>query len=94
MFARQLTPEKILTNIRTADLVDRERKKRLFYAHLYISLNYAIENKPKTSLRHLYNSVANTWGPTAGYGPNYMWHAGRLHYNLITTTQERAKKGD
>ena len=88
LFAGKTTPEKILAAIRSAGIDDAEREKRYFYAHLYIGLNAAIEKKPKEAARHLRHAVANTWGPKAGYGPRYMWHVGRVHYELLI----RAKK--
>ena len=33
--------------------------------------------------KHLHKAVANPWAPTAGYGPEYMWHVGRVHYDLL-----------
>jgi lipoprotein NlpI len=85
LFAGQTTPEDILKSINTADLDGRERDKRLFYAHLYIGLNHAIEDQSDDARRHLREAVANPWGrdPDAGYGPHYMWHVGRVHYELL-----------
>jgi lipoprotein NlpI len=85
LFAGKTTPEEILGSIRIADLDDRERDKRLFYAHLYIGLNHAIEDQPADARRHLREAVANPWGrdPDSGYGPHYMWHVGRVHYERL-----------
>lgn len=83
LFAGKITPEKILERIREAKIDDEEREKRLFYAHLYIGLNLAVEKKPEQAVKHLRLAVANTWGPTAGFGPAYMWHVGRLHYESL-----------
>ena len=57
---------------------------RYFYAHLYIGLNFAVEGKRDEAVVHLRKAVANTWGPKAGFGPEYMWQVGRLHYELLT----------
>ena len=84
LFAKKITPAKIIANIDSAKIGKAEREKRLFYAHLYIGLNYALDGKKKKeAVSHLRKAVANTWGPAAGYGPNYMWHVGRLHYELL-----------
>ncbi|MDX1966992.1 MAG: hypothetical protein SFV23_07470 [Planctomycetaceae bacterium] len=84
LFAGRTTPEAILQGIAAAEVSAEEREKRLFYAHLYIGLNEAIEERPDTALRHLRKAAANSWGPTAGYGPRYMWQVARLHARLLT----------
>jgi len=78
LFAGRITPERILQQIETAKLSADEREKRLFYAELYIGLNEFIEDRPESAQRHLERAVKNTWGPNAGYGPNFMWHVARL----------------
>ena len=83
LFAGTITPEDILKDIGKASISDDERQKRLFYAHLYIGLNAAVEGDAKTAQKHLSESTANKWGPVAGYGPSYMWHVGRLHESLL-----------
>jgi len=84
LFEGKRTPEQILEKIKSAELSDDDREMRYFYAHLYIGLNYAVENKPDEARAQLRKAVANAWGPRAGYGPTYMWHVGRLHYELLT----------
>ena len=84
LFAGNITPKQILKQINSSKLDEQEREKRLFYAQLYIGLNYVIEKKPKQAVPHLREAVANKWGPKDGFGPNYMWHVGRLHYELLT----------
>ena len=71
------------------DIDDDEREKRHFYAHLYIGLNHALEGQDKAAVEHLAKSTANRWGPRAGYGPHYMWHVGRLHYDLLIEKQKK-----
>ena len=91
LFAETITPREILAQIRKATIDDNEREKRLFYAQLYIGLNDDIHGKRKRAVEHLRQAVANQWGPKAGYGPNYMWHVGRLHYELLMA-KEQGKK--
>ena len=91
LFAEKISSDEILASIRKAKIDDDEREKRLFYAELYIGLNYDIQGKPKLALEHLRAAVANKWGPQAGYGPNYMWHVGRLHYGKLTATLNKSK---
>lgn len=79
LFAGQITPDQILANISAANIDDRERQKREFYAHLYIGLHLAVLKEHEQALQHLEKAAANTWGPTAGYGPHYMWRVAKLH---------------
>lgn len=92
LFAGRTTPEQILKSITAADISAEEREKRLFYAHLYIGLNEAVEDRPDTARKHLLLSVENSWGSKAGFGPHYMWQVGRLHalqlLNPSTTPKE------
>lgn len=83
LFAGTIMPDQILDEITKADLSKTDREMRLFYAHLYIGLNYTVEDEPAKAREHLVLATRNSWGPTAGYGPNYMWHVGRLHEELL-----------
>lgn len=83
LFAGKISPEEILKQIAAAKIDDSERQKRLFYAELYIGLNYAVENEPAKARSHLRAATANAWPRTAGYGPHYMWEVGRLHYERL-----------
>ena len=83
LFSKQIKPERILANIAAAKVGKSEREKRYFYAHLYIGLNHALEGNTKPALEQLRKSTANSWGPDAGFGPNYMWHVGRLHHDML-----------
>ena len=88
LFEGKKTPEQILTKIKEAQLGDEDREMRSFYAHLYIGLNFAVEGKPEEAKPHLRKAVDNKWGPKSGFGPNYMWHVGRLHFDLLTAKKE------
>ncbi|MES2791781.1 MAG: hypothetical protein V4719_19330 [Planctomycetota bacterium] len=79
LFAGKLTAEQILQKIREAKVDTDEREKRLFYAELYIGLNFDVEKEPRQALEHLRAATATQWPRQAGYGPHYMWHVGRLH---------------
>ena len=85
LFSGTMTPQQILDAIDKAKISKDEREKRLFYAHLYIGLNHAVEGDDAAAQRHLRLSTLNTWGPSAGYGPSYMWQVGRLHEELLRT---------
>jgi len=83
LFEKKLTGEEILKQIGAAAIGDEEREQRLFYANLYIGLNAAVEGRTDEALKHLRAATANGWAPQAGFGPSYMWHVGRLHYELL-----------
>ena len=83
LFAGTRTADEIEEQISTAKISKEEREKRAFYAQLYIGLNFAVEGDGKAATRHLHLATTNKWGPRAGYGPNYMWHVGRLHEQLL-----------
>lgn len=92
LFSGKMTPKQILDEIAAAEISDDEREKRLFYAELYIGLNAGLEESGKAAARsHLRKSTANKWGPRAGFGPNYMWHVGRLHYELTSKKADPKK---
>ncbi|QDT29258.1 Lipoprotein NlpI precursor [Gimesia panareensis] len=84
LFEGKTTPEAILKNIRSAEISDQEREKRLFYANLYIGLNASLHGQTEAARTYLKQAVANQWGPRAGFGPNYMWHTGRLELQLLS----------
>jgi len=84
LFEGKKTPEQILEKISSAQISEGEREMRRFYAHLYIGLNFVVDGKRDEAVTQLRKAVANTWGPKAGFGPEYMWHVGRLHYELLT----------
>jgi lipoprotein NlpI len=83
LFEGKKAPDEILAKIKAAQISDEDREMRSFYAHLYIGLNFAVEGKPAEAKPHLKKAVDNKWGPKAGFGPNYMWHVGRLHFELL-----------
>lgn len=84
LFEGKIRPEQILKNIQTAEIDETEREKRHFYAYLYIGLNESLQGRTETARKYLQKAVNNKWGPRAGFGPNYMWHTGRLELQLLT----------
>lgn len=85
LFAGDMTPDEILNGIAAAEITKEDRAMRLFYAELYIGLNCLVDGEPDAAQRHLAEAVKNDWGRRAGYGPNYMWHVGRLQEELLRT---------
>lgn len=99
MFAGEIDGEDVLKQIEAADIDQTEREKRLFYAHLYIGLNDAVQGRKKSAQAHLRQATGNRWGPRAGYGPHFMWQVGRLHYEqlakrYVSSSAERKKPAD
>lgn len=93
LFAGGTTPEKILDEIRSARVEERERESRLFYANLYIGLDFAVASKTDQAERNLREAVANRWARGAGYGPAWMWQVGRLHYESILRARQKPAAG-
>ncbi|HTI51343.1 MAG TPA: hypothetical protein VL475_10340, partial [Planctomycetaceae bacterium] len=91
LFAGELTGAQVLERIASAKITDDERAKRLFYAELYIGLNDFVDGQSESAEKHLEQAVRNRWGETAGGGPGWMWHVGRVHYDLL---REARRKGD
>jgi len=83
LFAGEMTPAEILDGIAKAELTKEDRAKRLFYAELYIGLNHYVDEEPADAQRHLAEAVKNDWGRKSGYGPNFMWHVGRLQEDIL-----------
>lgn len=83
LFAGTMEAQEILDQIAKSELSKSDRELRLFYAQLYIGLNYAVEKDDVKAQKHLAEAVRNTWGQSAGYGPHYMWQVGRLHEELL-----------
>lgn len=89
LFSGELTGKQVLDRIAEAKISDSERKKRLFYAELYVGLNAAVENQPDEAEKHLRAAAANDWPRTVGGGPEWMAHVARVHYELL---HEKSKK--
>ncbi len=82
LFEGTMTPAEVLGSV-GPDLSESSRASRLFYAHLYIGLNHAVEGEKAAALTSLRASTLNSWPRKAGFGPDYMWHIGRLRYNQL-----------
>jgi lipoprotein NlpI len=87
LFAGTIEPAAILTRINTAELSESQREARRFYADLYIGLNHAVEDREAEALESLSRATTNRWPRQAGYGPNWMWHVGRLQWEMLHSKQ-------
>lgn len=79
LFDGSLTAEEVLKAIPDS-LPDSSRDSRLFYSHLYIGMNQVVEGRTDEAKISLRTATLNPWPPKAGFGPNYMWHIGRLQH--------------
>ena len=82
LFDGTLTAREVLQAI-PADLPEGARASRLFYSHLYIGMNEVAEENIDDARRSLIMATLNPWPRKAGFGPDYMWHVGRLQYIKI-----------
>lgn len=90
LFDNTITPAQLLASI-PETLPAQSRDSQLFYAHLYIGLNYAAEGERQLALQSLRTATLNTWPEKAGYGPRYMWHVGRVQYNLLNADKPQQR---
>jgi lipoprotein NlpI len=79
LFDGSLSAEEVLKAV-PDDPADASRDSRLFYSHLYIGLNQVVEGNTDEAKISLRNATLNPWPRKAGFGPNYMWHIGRLQH--------------
>lgn len=87
LFEEKITPDKVLNSI-DPKLPKSIREQRQFYIDLYLGLWHDAHKRPKEALPYFRAATASRWGRTASYGPNYMWHVGRLHFERLAE-QER-----
>lgn len=90
MYAGELTVDKIVAGMNDSPGSEEVRNQRLFYGHLYIGLYESVQNHRDKALEHLKKAVENPWPRREGYGPNYMWHVARLHYELTEKEKKAA----
>ena len=79
LFDGSLTAEEVLQAI-PDDLPEASRESRSFYSHLYIGMNQVVEGRTDDAKISLRMATLNSWPRKAGFGPDYMWHVGRLQY--------------
>ncbi len=91
LFEEKITPDKLLNSI-DPKLPKGLREQRQFYIDLYLGLWHDAHKRPKEALPYFRAATANRWGRTANYGPNYMWHVGRLHFERLAEQERLAEK--
>ena len=82
LFDGGLTADDVLKAI-PDDLAAVDRESRLFYSHLYIGMNQVVEGDTDAARTSWRAATLNTWPKSAGFGPHYMWHVGRLQYQEL-----------
>ncbi|MCH2201298.1 MAG: hypothetical protein MK102_04985 [Fuerstiella sp.] len=87
LFDGSVTPEEALKQI-PESLPASERDKRLFYTELYIGLLKTVQHDNAAARKALWNATSRQWPRTAGFGPNYMWHVGRLQFDELMKLEE------
>ena len=81
LFQGSLTAEAVIAAAQAG--TESTRPQRQFYSYLYVGLNASLEGDRRLAETALAKAVLNDWGRRAGYGPNYMWHVGRLELNRL-----------
>ena len=69
------TAEKVIAKAADKDLPERGKRERMFYAHLYVGLNYAGLGEEKKALEHLKKADELQIS-------HYMWDVGHVHLAL------------
>lgn len=92
LFDGSLTPDEALAKI-PADLSAAERDKRLFYTELYIGMHLVVQQKRQQAIPYLRRAASRQWPQTAGGGPQWMWHVGRVQLkDLVAKPSESGGK--
>jgi lipoprotein NlpI len=75
--------EEVIEWAEKADETRQSRNERLFYAHLYVGLNYEAERNPKKCREHLEKAVEKH---KIGH---YMWDVANVHLQLLKKKDEK-----
>lgn len=88
LFDGSMSPDDALNSI-PGDLSATERDKRLFYTELYIGMHCVVKGQLGLAEKYLAKSVSRQWPRKAGFGPEYMWHVGRVQLDLLQSAKKR-----
>lgn len=89
LFEGTMTPEDVLRACKGKDGDGKDSLR--FYSYLYVGLNASLEKRPGEAIRHLQLATLNPWPQKAGFGPEWMWHVGRLELNRLVAEQSPEK---
>ena len=93
LFDDSLSPAAALATI-PKDLPAAELDKRRFYTELYIGMHMVVKKKPADARKYLARAVSRKWPRTSGFGPNYMWHVGRVQLDLLLKAEDAPSDPD
>ncbi len=79
MFAGEIKPGQVFSEIEDAGFDDRYRTRVLFHAWLYVGIYLELTEGTQKALPYLRKAAANEYGRTTG---TYMWQVARIHYRL------------
>jgi lipoprotein NlpI len=88
----KMTAQQVVESFTAPGGSEAQRGQRLFYGHLYVGLDYAVKGSREEARRHLRQALDSDWPATAGYGPQYMWHVGRLQLQLLDEADAATEK--
>jgi lipoprotein NlpI len=91
LFEGSLTSDEVLNAVPRGPS-SPQRDSRFFYSHLYVGFFASAEGDTDRALNSLRESTLNSWPREAGYGPNYMWHVGRLQYLRLESAKATRQK--
>ena len=77
LIAGKAKPEDVIETAEKAKLGADQKNEAIFYAHLYVGLNYEAEGNAKKCLEHLTTAVEKH---KIGH---YMWDVGNVHLKLL-----------
>jgi len=77
LIAGKVKPEEVIETAEKADLKVDAKNEALFYAHLYVGLNYEAEGNAKKCFEHLTTAVEKH------KISHYMWDVGNVHLKLL-----------
>lgn len=89
LFDDSLSPEQVLAKI-PKDLPETQKDMRLFYSELYIGMHLVVKKKPNQAARYLALATSRKWPQRAGFGPNYMWHVGRVQLEQLLKAKKQS----
>lgn len=87
LFSGELTGDEVTASIEKSGVAGTSLESRRFYGSLYVGLNHAVEGRRDAARAALANALRNRWALSAGYGPQYMWHVGRLEWQRLAEVQ-------
>jgi lipoprotein NlpI len=82
LIAGKAKADEVIETAEKADLKPGAKNEALFYAHLYVGLNYEAEGNQKKCLEHLTTAVEKH---KIGH---YMWDVGNVHLKLLKATSK------